>query len=238
MEQQAFYIVFAIVAIVIVVGIVFWAVTYSSRNDYDDFYRNRGGYPPPYYPPHYPQHYPPHYPQQESPILSILSLGLVVFLLFALMQYCSKTEELDRLERIHQGDSNIVNKEDPSLSQNEIYEGDAVYGEMEHNLPESYNTTQEAVIQPVPESVPLTESFFFQKFASNDSEQILQDAQNLEATFPNRVYIGEKADDGTGYPFKLLIGPYATEEQAKSVHGRGTTVYRPVDKGIQIYNPR
>ena len=43
MEQQAFYIVFAIIGMAIV-GIVSWAATFSSRNDYDDYYRHPGGY--------------------------------------------------------------------------------------------------------------------------------------------------------------------------------------------------
>lgn len=236
MEQQEFYIVFAMVGMAIV-GIVFWAATYSSRNDYDDYYRNRGGYPPPYpqYPPYYPQPYPP---RQESSIVTILALGLVVFLLFAGMQYCGRTVEQDRLEHIYQDDENIVGKEDQSLSQTNIYSGDAIYDEIEYNLPESYGTTQEPVSQSVPSPVPLAEGYFCQISASNDSEQILQDAQKLEATFQGQVFIGENINDGTGYPYKLLVGPYATEEDAKSVHGWDAVIYRPADEGVQIYNPR
>ena len=234
MEQQEFYIVFAIVGMAIV-GIVFWAATYSSRNDYEDYYRGRGGYPPPY--PQYPP-YPPQYPpRQESSFFTILALGLVVFLLFAGMQYCGRTVEQDRLEHIYQEDDNIVEQEDRSLSQTNIYSGDAIYDEIEYNLPESYDTTQEPVYQSVAPPIPLAEGYFCQNSASNDSEQILQDAQKLEATFQGRVFIGI-VDDGTGFPYKLLIGPYDTKVAAQSVHGRGSIIYRPADKDVQINNPR
>jgi hypothetical protein len=237
MEQQAFYIVFAIVGMAIV-GIVSWAVSYSSRNDYDDYYRSRGGYPPPYPqypPPYYPQPYPP---QRESPIVTILGIGLVVFTIFAGMQYCDRTKEQDRLEQIYKEEDNIVEQDDRSLSPTNIYSGDATYDEIDNALPESYDLTPIVVSPSVSPTVSLSDGYFCQKYASGDPEQILQDAKKREATFPGQVFIGEHLNDDTGYPYKLLIGPYSTEEAAQSAHGRNAVVYRPAEKGIQIYNPR
>jgi len=228
MEQQAFYIVFAIVGMAIV-GIVSWAASYSSRNDYDDYYRGRGGYPPPYYPP-YPPQYPPQ--QQESPIVTILSLGLAVFLIFAMMQYCERTSEQERLKNIHNEDNIIVRT--PATVDTSNW-GDSTIYETTITVPVSEYEIQTENERP---AASAHDGFYFQKSASNDTEQILQDAQKLEATFPGQVFIGEKVNDSTGYPYKLLIGPYATEGAAQSAHGRNALIYRPAEKGIQIYNPR
>ncbi|HRF40942.1 MAG: hypothetical protein IAE84_18695 [Saprospiraceae bacterium] len=227
MEQQAFYIVFAIIGMAIV-GIVSWAATYSSRNDYDDYYRHPGGYPPPYYPP-YPPHYPQ--PQRESPIMTLLGLGLVVFLIFSMMQYCERVEERKRLQRIHDEDNNVVGVPPTVDSSN--------WGDSTNYEPPLTVPVTEYDVQPENERPPVSphDGFYFQKSASHDDGRILDAAQQLETSFPGRVFIGV-VDDGTGFPYKLLIGPYDTEAAAQSVHGRGSNIYRPADEGVQIYNPR
>ncbi len=158
MEQQAFYIVFAIIGMAIV-GIVSWAATYSSRNDYDDYYRHPGGYPPPYYPP-YPPHYPQ--PQRESPIMTLLGLGLVVFLIFSMMQYCERVEERKRLQRIHDEDNNVVGVPPTVDSSN--------WGDSTNYEPPLTVPVTEYDVQPENERPPVSphDGFYFQKSASHD----------------------------------------------------------------------
>lgn len=216
-----------------IVGIVSWAVTYSSRNDYDDYYRNPGGYPPPYYPP-YPPHYPP--PQRESPIMTLLGLGLVVFLIFSMMQYCERVEER-RGTKVIIENGDIAHDED-SVTQSEGEPGEGLPPGKKEFAPKEYQDTP-TEREPVATTTTASphEGFYFQKSASHDDGRILDAAQQLETSFPGRVFIGV-VDDGTGFPYKLLIGPYDTEAAAQSVHGRGSNIYRPSDEGVQIYNPR
>lgn len=232
MEQQAFYIVFAIVGMAIV-GIVFWAATYSSRNDYDDNYRNRGGYPPPYYPP-YPPQYPP---QRESPIVTILGMGLVVFMLIAGMQYCGRMEEqknqgseIENEDMARDGEIIIGQGEETGDGQPE---GKEEFRPQEYAVTDS--TTAVDIAAP---SLDPHYGYFVQISASDKGQSTLEDAKALLRTYPNQVFIGEHVNDSTGYPYKLLIGPYATEEDAKSAHGRNAVIYRPASEGVQIYNPR
>lgn len=236
MEQQAFYIVFAIIGMAIV-GIVSWAATYSSRNDYDDHYRNPGGYPPPYYPP-YPPHYPPPYPPQRGMSFGdVLSIILLAIFTILMMQHCDKRDATEQDEQ----SKDIQNE---SIVTDEV--GGELTGEVGTGYPDGRSSLKPAtdyeetstIIAPVTAPpVPLSARYFFQKYASGDSDRILSEAQALNAISPGSIYIGV-VDDGTCCPYKLLIGPYDTEAAAQSVHGRGRNIYRPADKGVQIYNPR
>lgn len=236
MEQQAFYIIMALAGMVIVVGIVFWAVTYSSRNDYDDYYRNRGGYPPPYYPPNYPP-YPPYPPQPRGMSFGdLLSVVLLVVFAFILMQQCERKEPPVQKERLEDDQDQIIveDGEGGELS----YDMGSGYppGVKSLEPADSYEDAATVNTPPPPPAESVFASFFFQKSASNDRDRILDAAQKLDAMLPGRVFIGV-IDDGTGYPYKLLIGPYDSEEAAQSAHGRDIIVYRPVDKGVKLYNP-
>lgn len=238
MEQQAFYIIIAGTGMVIIVGIVFWAVTYSSRNEYDDHYRPHGGYPPPYYPP-YPQHYPPPYsPQQRGMSFSdLLSVVLLVLFSFMMLQQCEKRDRPEHVEPL-------------GNDQEEVIATDEVGGELSVDMGtgnppgreslDPANAYEDVTTVNGPSALPplaLSARYFFQTSASGDRSQILKEAQALNAISPGNIYIGI-VDDGTGYPYKLLIGPYDTEEAAQSAHGWNIIVYRPEDKGVELCNPR
>lgn len=218
MEQQVFYTIFVIVAVVFAIAFVSWITSYSSRDEYyDDYYRQRGGYPQPHYPPYYPPHY---YPPRSPHFAEWIVMGLVVFVVFAALQYCNRQAERERLDDIiKEQEGEVVVKLKSTPPGNGTGEGEKETDGIKQQTLVIYDEPA-----PTPSYAPSVR-YYYQKYAADDRSRIAEDAEKLEAAFPGRVFIGT-VDDGTGYPYKLLIGPYESEEAAKAAHGRHIRVFR------------
>lgn len=205
-----------------------WAMGTSSRRNYREYEADEWDR---HYPPHYPRYpyppYPPYPPRrrESESMLVLLSLVLIILLAFIVVRYVYEKEEEKRIEKMRDrdwtppGDGVDTDKDDPV---------DHIGGDSLNNIVEY----KESNLNISPEEA--AKGWFLQVDQRGTEPKAREQIKKVSDKFAGKRWLGINNSFDT-QPYKVLIGPFSSEHDAREALEGDYPVRRPAQENIEIY---